>query len=75
MFVTLGRHRRIEPERRRRCVCVCVCACVCACVRARACASTGVRDVFEIYDTNISPRQILIIKKKNYPRFHTNQTH
>ena len=46
------------------CVCVCVCVCVCArasahlCVYARAC----MRDVFAIYDNNISPR-LIIIKK------------
>ena len=39
-FVTLGRHRRIEPERRRMCVCGCVRACVRACMHARVCMHT-----------------------------------
>ena len=43
--------------RRRRCVCACACVCVRACVRA------CVRDVFAIYDNNISPRLIMIIIK------------
>ena len=45
--VTLGRHRRIEPERIQRGVCVCGCARASApsCVYARAC----MRDVFAIY--------------------------
>ena len=34
-----------------------------------------VRDVFAIYDDNILSRLIMIIIKKNYPIFHTNQTH
>ena len=46
-FVTLGRHRSIEPERRRRCARVCAC----------------VRDVFAIFDNNMSPRLIMIIIK------------
>ena len=41
------------------CECVCGRARACACVRARAC----LRDVFAIYDTNISPRFIMIIIK------------
>ena len=57
------------------CVRVCVCVCVCVCVRppagvrarvharACACASAYVRDVFAIYDNNISPRLIMIIIK------------
>ena len=59
------------------CVCVCVCVCsvrvrlrVCACVYARVC----VRDVFTIYDNNISPRLMMIIIKI-ISLFHTNQTH
>ena len=40
---------------------------VCACVRASACvltcASACLRDVFAIYDNNISPRLIMIIIK------------
>ena len=63
--VTLGRHPPIEPERRRRWVCAragvraCARACVCACAHARAC----LRDVFTIYDNDISPRLIMIILK------------
>ena len=74
-FVTLGRHRRIEPERGRRCVCACVRVCmpVRACMHARACvracmlvrqcttAYMCVRDVFAIYNNNISSRLIMII--------------
>ena len=39
--------------------------CVFVCVRARACvyARACVRDVFAIYDNNISPRLIIIIIK------------
>ena len=47
--------------------CACVCACVvCGCVRASGCACLRkfVRDVFAIYDNNISPRLIMIISKK-----------
>ena len=52
-------------------VCVCVsvcmraCACMHACMRACACvrASACVRDVFALYDNNISPRLIMIIIK------------
>ena len=59
-------------------VCVCmrvyVCACACArCMRVRACAcvrarvrtwaSACMRDVFAIYDNNISPRMIMMIIK------------
>ena len=40
-------------------MCVCVCACVRACTFVRVC----MRDVFEIYDNNISPRLIMIIIK------------
>ena len=71
--VMLGRHRLIEPERRRRCVCVHARARACARVylcahafvhaRACACASACLRDVFAIYDNNISPRLIMIIIK------------
>ena len=57
-FITLGRHRRIEPEWRRRCVCMCARAraCMC-CMRACVCAWC----VFAMYDNNISPRLIMII--------------
>ena len=56
-FVTLGHHRLIEPERRRRCVDVRVCVHA----GASVCASACVRDVFAIYDNNISHRLIMII--------------
>ena len=48
---------------------MCVCACVRACVRAWACECVRarvrafVRDVFAIYDNNISRRLIMIIIK------------
>ena len=49
------------------CMCVCVCVCVCVCARVRACASACVRecvrDVFAVYDNNISPRLIMILIK------------
>ena len=62
------------------CVCACVCVCVRACVRARVCvcvcvyARVCVRDVFAIYDNNISPRLMMIIIKI-ISLFHTNKTH
>ena len=37
--------------------------CVCACMRVRARVHACMRDVFEIYDNNISPRLIIIIIK------------
>ena len=46
------------PVRARARACACVCVCACACVRA--CASACWRDVFAMYDNNISPRQIMI---------------
>ena len=53
--------------RARACACVRVRARACACVRvrARACehARACLRDVFAIYDNNISPRLIMIIIK------------
>ena len=67
--VTLGCQRPIEPEQRRRAVCVyaraCVRMCVCVCARVRACMHmcACLRDVFERYDNNISPRLIMIIFK------------
>ena len=42
-FVTLGRHRRIEPERRRWCVCVCMHACLHACARECVCVCVRLR--------------------------------
>ena len=49
------------------------CACARVCAYVRAC----VRDVFAIYDDNILPRLIMIIKISTglYPIIHTNQTH
>ena len=48
-------------------VCVCVCVCAHACARMRACVGTSVhayvRDVFAIYDDNISPMLIMSIIK------------
>ena len=38
---------------------------MCACVRVRACVRACVRDVFAIYDNNISPRLVMIIIKIN----------
>ena len=68
--VTVWRHRPIEPERRRRCVRVSVR--VVGCVHANAC----VRDVFAIYDNNISPRLIMIIIKiiRHTDDFHSTGT-
>ena len=50
------------------------------CTRSRGCVYTAhtcasVRDAFAIYDNNIWPRLIMIIIKKYYSIFHTNQTH
>ena len=44
-------------------VCVFVCVCVCARTIVRVCMRACVRDVFAIYDNNISPRLIMIIIK------------
>ena len=49
-----------------------MCECVRACMHVRECVCTRrVRDVFAIYDNNISPRLIMIISKSII--FHTNQ--
>ena len=40
---------------------MCARACVCSCMRVRACVSACLRDVFAIYNNNISPRLIMII--------------
>ena len=45
----------------RMCARPCMCACALACLHARACVSACLRDVFAIYDNNISPRLIMII--------------
>ena len=44
-------------------VCARMRACTCVRARVRACASACLRDVFAIYDNNISPRSIMIIIK------------
>ena len=44
------------------CVSVCVCVCVCVCLRTCVCMSACVHDVFELFDNNILPRLIIIIK-------------
>ena len=45
----------------RMCARACVCAGVRSCMRVRACVSACLRDVFAIYNNNISPRLIMII--------------
>ena len=50
------------------------CACVCVCLCERAYARVCVRDVFAIYDNNISPRLMMIIIKI-ISLFHINKTH
>ena len=47
------------------CACACACACAFACMSVRIYARVCVRDVFAIYDNNISPRLMMIIIK-NY---------
>ena len=42
---------------------MCARPCVCACALACTCVSACLRDVFAIYDNNISPRLIMIIIK------------
>ena len=61
-------------------VCVRVCGRERACVHVlRACVRECVRDVFAIYDNNISPRLIMIIIKIIIPHFiqirHTDDFH
>ena len=82
-FVTLRRHGRLQPERRRRWVCACVraCACVhvCACVRVSACVYARtcmcawmrecVRNVFAIYNNEISPRLLYFIQIRHTDDF------
>ena len=57
------------------CVCARVHAGGCARVYVRACVHACVRNMLAIYDNNILPKLIMIIIKKYYSIFHTNQTH